>query len=465
MIVLPEKREGQFLYVLLYQQLKRQIQEGQMPAGTKLLSKRAMAAKLGLSVNTVDAAYSQLEMEGFVEVRPKSGFYVCAIESLPRPEGPRAPRPQLPEIGGAGNVEIDFAPAAIAEEKFPFANWKKCLHNALERPEALKRTSPEGDLRLREAIAAYLYRERAVECGPEQVILGAGTDSLMELLSYILDDGCTLAVEDPVYNKAYRLFARMGHPVTPVGVDRQGVMAEPLEGLDQAVLYTTPSHQYPLGISMPMARRAQLLNWAGRGSFRYLIEDDYDSEFRYDARPVPSLQSIDGNGRVIYLSSFSRSLTPAMRLGVMVLPPDLLERYRQRWTGFPSRVSTLEQLALDEFLREGYFETHLNRMRTVYKNKCRRLLRGLQPLGPALRLVGELAGQHLTLAAENGMDEEELCRAALSAGVRVYPVSSFFIRQPEEKKMVLLGFGGLSDQQIDEGTRRLVRVWSGEKNF
>lgn len=459
MIVLPVEHEGQFLYAMLYEQLKAQIESGSLKVGDKLPSKRSLAAKLGVSINTVDTAYTQLELEGFVQARAKSGFYVLPIETLEKAVLSKRPAPQekLPET--ADSVEIDFAPAAIAREKFPFSRWQRMMKFCLEQPKALLRTPPEGDPGLRAAVATYLYEERGVVCCPEQIIIGAGTDSLLEILGFILENRVALAVEDPVYNQAYRLFSRMGHQVIPAKMDKLGVMVEPLEQLDYLLLYTTPSHQYPLGGSMPVGRRTQLLNWAGRGEFRYIIEDDYDSEFRYDAKPVPSLQSIDQNERVIYLSFFSRSIAPGLRLSVMVLPPALLEIYHAQYAGFASRVSTIEQLTLGEFIRQGYFERHLNRMKTYYKNKCNRLLQGLRPLQEQMELVGEMAGQHLTLALKNGLEEDDLCRRASEVGVKVYPVSPFYILPPERCNMVLLGFAGLGDQELDEGTRRLVSVW------
>lgn len=458
MIVLPELIPGEYLYQQIYEQLKKQIQSGLLPAGEKLPSKRVLANRLCISINTVDTAYVQLEMEGFVEIRPRSGVYVLPVETVYTVAAKPSNIRTLPESEHTA-AEIDFSPSAVAIEKFPFTHWQRCLRICLDKREVLKRTPPQGDPGLRKTVAEYLYRERGVQCTPEQVIIGAGTDNLLEILGYILENACTLAVENPVYNDAYQLFARMGHPVIPAEVDRHGVMAEPLETLDNVILYMTPSHQYPLGISMPAGRRVQLLNWAGRGDFRYIIEDDYDSEFRYDARPLPSLQSMDKNQRVIYLRSFSRAISPALRLSVMVLPPELLERYQALYSRFASRVSTLEQLALGEFMEQGYFETHLNRMRTYYKNKCRLLLQGLQPLADQLERVGELAGQHLTVRLTNGLQEEELCRRAREVGVRVYPVTPFFMGQTSMRDKVLMGFGGLTDAEISEGTKRLTNVW------
>lgn len=455
MVILPT--DGTPLYVAIYRQLRQQIQSGELAAGTKLPSKRVLSSQLGVSVNTVDGAYGQLQSEGFVESRPKSGFYVCAIDALQKLSLP--PQPHLQPAARESGVDVDFHPGGIAREKFPFSVWQRLLKGALENPRSLERTGPQGDESLRQAVADYLHAARGVACTAGQVVIGAGTDNLLSMLSYILPGGCTMAVENPVYNQAYRLFARMGHPVLPAEIDRQGVLVEPLEPLDDVVLYTTPSHQYPLGVSMPMGRRVKLLNWAGAGSFRYIIEDDYDSEFRYDARPLPSLQSVDRNSRVIYLGTFSRSVAPALRVSYMVLPPDLLETYAAEYARFSSQVSTLEQLALRDFLVRGHFETHLNRMRVFYRNKRKLLVEALAPLSDAVEIIGEAAGHHLTVQSRRGIPEAELCRRALEHGVRVYPVSPYFMGTCPNGDMVLLGFGSLSDEEIRRGGAALVDAW------
>lgn len=455
MLILPEQ-DGP-LYLSIYRQLRQQIQSGQLAAGTRLPSKRALANELQVSVNTIDGAYGQLQSEGFVESRPRSGYYVLGIESVQNLSLPQ--RPVVPVASETRDSAIDFHPGGVAREKFPFSVWQRMLRGALDAPNALQRTESQGDPGLRQAVADYLYAARGVRCSVEQVVLGAGTDALLTMLSYILPNDITMAVENPVYNRGYRLFGRMGHRVIPAEIDHQGVMVEPLEALDHVLLYTTPSHQYPLGLSMPMGRRTRLLNWAGQGAFRYILEDDYDSEFRYDARPMPSLQSIDPNDRVIYLGTFSRSVAPALRLAYLVLPPQLLACYRQEYGGFACQVSTVEQLALREFLVKGHFETHLNRMRVYYRAKRKTLVEALAPLSPSMRIIGEAAGHHLTLQSKTGRTEKELCQLALDHGVRVYPISPYFMGPCPYDGKVLLGFADLSDRQLLDGAAALCEAW------
>ena len=459
MIVLSRQPGGASLYAQLYAALRDQIVSGQRPAGAKMPSKRIMAQSMNISVNTVDAAYRQLESEGYIQVRPRSGFYVCDIEEL-------APHLEtVEETGPTGAAEdpvsVDFSPGGIAAEKFPLRRWQQLLRAQMEDRTALTSTPPEGDPGLRQAIAAYLYRARGVKCNPEHIIIGAGSVNLLTCLSYLLPNECDFAVENPVYNRAYQIFARMGHRVVPAQIDHSGVMPQPLEELEQAVLYTTPSHQYPLGLCMPMGRRVQLLNWCSHKPFRYVIEDDYDSEFRYDSRPIPSLQSIDRGGRVIYLGTFSRSVSPGLRISYMVLPDTLYRLYRQVYRDFGSGVSALEQRVLREFILQGDFERHLNRMRVYYKNQRSFFVQRLSGFGEVIEIIGEAAGHHLAVRVHNGMREQELCRSALAQGARVYPISRYFIGQMPEiyERKLLLGFGGLSREEIDRGVWLLEKAW------
>jgi GntR family transcriptional regulator/MocR family aminotransferase len=462
MITLPEDHSIP-LYQALYQQLRSEIQSGDHAPGTKLPSKRKLASSLGISINTVDSAYSQLEAEGFLQSFPRRGFFVLDPGLLPEAQGalPEAlPVPQ-PETR---TYRVDFSPAGIPRAQFPFGTWRKLMKNCFNEYDAriLLRTPPQGDYGLRQAVAQYLYRSRGVRCTPEQIVIGAGTDNLLLILGYILPNSFNLAVENPLYNRAHALFARLGHPVTAVPVSREGISLGDLPQEDRVAVYTTPSHQYPLGYAMPIGQRSALLRWSSQGEDRYIIEDDYDSEFRYQSKPIPSLQSIDPSGRVIYLGTFSRSVAPALRISYMVLPPQLLGQYLRDYQGYSSTVSGFEQAVLRQFMLEGHFETHVNRTRIYYKNRRQRLVEALSPLSPWMEVLGQPAGHHLTLSLKNGMDEKELVASGEAQGIRVYPVSPYFLGEvPQEyRSTVLLGFGGLTDAEIDTGAALLVRAWT-----
>lgn len=462
MITLPENSSSP-LYQTLYQQLKAQIQAGTIPCGAKLPSKRKLSEQLGISVNTVDSAYCQLEAEGFIQASPRRGFFVLETGLLPQTASAPTPVPAK-EAAEAPSWQVDFSPSGMARQQFPFGVWRRLMKNCFNEYDEnlLLRTPPQGDYALRQEVAAYLYRARGVRCTPEQIIIGAGTDNLLFILSYILPGPFTLALENPLYNRAHQLFSRMGHPITTVPVDKEGLRLAALPGKDRVLVYTTPSHQYPLGYAMPIGQRTALLRWSGQGQHRYIIEDDYDSEFRYQSRPIPSLQSIDHQGRVIYLGTFSRSVAPGLRISYMVLPQTLLTLYQENYAGFSSTVSGFEQAVLREFMKEGHFETHVNRMRIYYRARRQCLVDALSPIRPFTDILGDPAGHHLTLNVKNSMDEKALVASAAEKGIRVYPVSPYFLGDvPEEyRSTVLLGFGGLSDEAIKEGAAALTAAWT-----
>jgi len=447
------------LYESVYRQLREEISTGQRKAGEKLPSKRTLASQLGISINTVETAYRQLESEGYVEARERSGFYVLPLSVL-KQGTVRELQPDY--VQHCPKPEIDFAVGAVDEALFPMGIWQRLTRASLNTAGILNRSEAQGDAGLRLEIARYLARARGVHCDPEQILLGPGTDYLMQVLSGLLPECCTFAVENPAYHKAYLHFSRMGHQVLPAKMDGKGVLIEPLEELDNIVVYTAPSHQYPLGFAMPMGRRTALLSWCSRGSFRYVIEDDYDSEFRYDARPLPSLQSIDHLDRVVYLGTMSGVISPSLRISYMILPPALLSSLRKQPVPYSCGISTLSQFTLREFMAQGYFEKHLNRMRVCYKNRRRELEELLRPYEKTLRVIGAQAGSYLLVQIKNGAGERALCDTALEKGVGVYPISPYFIAEipPEYRNTVLLGFGNLTSGQMRRGVALLAEAWN-----
>lgn len=463
LISLPPNDSHTPLYIQITRHLKQQIRTGALPAHAKLPSKRSLAGHLGVSVTTVESAYSQLVSEGFVESRPKRGFFVCEIEPLL--PAAAEPAPPAAKADGAAEPLVDFSPGGIDTRHFPYTTWRRLLRACFDEADAtlLQNAPAQGLFSLRESIAQYLAQARGVRCQARQIVIGAGTEHLLQILSYMLDSSWTIALENPVYNKAYHMFSRMGHSVLPLYVDEKGLPVSPLGALSHTAVYTTPSHQFPLGVSMPISRRVQLLNWAKSAPDRYIIEDDYDSEFRYDAKPLPSLQSIDDHGRVIYLGTFSKSIAPSLRIGYMVLPEALLPLYQAQYAQFSCAVSRFEQQVLDAFLRQGAFETHLNRMRKLYKEKRKTLVSALEVAFPhSLQYQGEQAGHHVLVHLPGMADGGALCRAAMAAGVKVYPLSPYFIGPvpPAYQGHVLLGYGSLSQAQIQRGVALLSQAWA-----
>lgn len=466
MITLNYKEGKESLYFQIYRQLKDEIQTGKLTAGTKLLSKRKMAENLNVSVNTVETAYSQLVSEGFIEARAKSGYYVCAIDKFNFTKQKNRETDINIKREQNSKIKINFATDGVDYESFPYNTWRKLMKNCFNEynRNILKSSPPEGDYELRKAVAKHIYNSRGVNCSARQVIIGAGVDNLINIISGLLGMDYKIAMENPVYYEAYSLFKSLGHTVDSIAVDEGGIKTELLPGWDNAAVYVTPSHQFPLGITMPAGRRVKLLNWAYEKEYRYIIEDDYDSEFRYNSKLIPSVQSIDVKGRVIYLGTFSKTIAPSIRISYMVLPEKLLNYYNERYIKFSSAVSVLEQNILTAFISEGHYERHLNRMRKLYGEKRNALLNELKSFKGKIKINGENAGHHMAIKLLNGLSEKEMVMLAENVGVKVYPISIYFLEDiPEKyKSTVLIGYAELSNKEIAEGIRLLREVWMSD---
>ena len=449
------------LYEQIYEHIKNEIRRGGLKAKSRLPSTRVLASNLRVSRSTTQMAYDQLVSEGYIEASPCRGYFVCKIEELVEV------RQQIPKIGETKKGEpwlVDFSPRGIDLDHFPFHTWRKISRNTLVdgNKEMFGAGDPQGEYALRAAIGAYLHSARGVECRPEQILVGAGSEYLLMLLAQILGRGKRVAMESPTYKQAYRVLGGAGYPVIPVSMDSRGMEVKGLEESGADIAYVMPSHQYPTGIVMPVKRRQEILAWADGGTGRYVIEDDYDSEFRYKGKPIPALQGMDQRGRVIYMGTFSKSIAPAIRVGFMVLPEQLLAAYREKAGFYLSTVSRIDQTVLCQFLTEGYYERHLNRMRALYKAKHDGLLGGLRELEEDFQIRGEYAGLHVLLTHKKGMAEEKLISLAADRGIRVYGLLDCLIGKPEKQfeSTVMLGYASLSESDIQEGTRGLIEAWS-----
>mgnify|MGYP000957898817 CR=1 FL=1 len=456
------KESGRSLYEQLYEGIRRDILSGTLPAHQRLPSKRALAQHLEVSVITVKNAYEQLAAEGYIYTVEKKGYYVSPLES---PLPPAAPPPLVPERP-AEPVFLDLATGSLDRSYFPFTVWSRLMRQTIleEDTELLRSTPYNGAPALRRAIAAHLRQFRAMDVDPEQIIIGAGSEYLMMLLTQILGTSRTIAMENPTYRQAYRVFESLGCQMKPVEMDAHGMNVRLLEESGADIAYVMPSHQYPMGVVMPVKRRQELLSWAGRGEKRYLIEDDYDSEFRYRGKPVPALQGMDIQGKVIYMGTFSKSIAPAIRVGYLVLPAPLLAVYKRKCGFYASTVSRIDQKIIYQFLTEGHYERHLNRMRAIYKGKHDVLMSELKTLGTEFIVQGEYAGLHVLLKYRKAGMETWLVEEAAKARVGVYGISGFLIAPLADQKekcfsTVVLGYARLNEDQIREGIRRLAAAW------
>ena len=458
-----DPQEKKPLYEQIYAHIRGEIRSGGLKAGDRLPSTRILAEHMKISRCTAQMAYDQLLAEGYIEARPYRGYFVNPVEELMEtgPAGGEEMETALPE---PSPWSVDFSPRGIDLESFPYGVWRKLSRNTLvdDNKEMFHSGSHQGEPGLREAIRSYLHSARGVLCSAEQIIVGAGSEYLLMLLAQILGGGRTIAMENPTYRQAYLVFRSLGYQVCPVEMDENGMDPDQLKASGADVAYVMPSHQFPTGIVMPVGRRQELLKWAADG--RYLIEDDYDSEFRYRGKPIPALQGMDRSGRVIYLGTFSKCIAPAIRVSYLVLPPKLLKRYREQAGFYASTVSRIDQNILYQFLAQGYFERHLNRMRAIYKAKHDLFLEAIQPLQPLFEIRGEYAGIHILLTSRTGIPEETLIARAEAAGVKVYGLSGYFIHPEHNRRpgTIVLGYACLSEEEILRGAGLLKECFLGK---
>ncbi len=448
------------LYEQIYEYLKNEIQRGAVRQGERLPSTRMMASRLEVSRTTVQLAYEQLVSEGYAENIPCRGYFVCQVGELYQLDTP------VPEMPGPGRQEqriykYDFSPNGVDLKHFPYPVWRKLNREALQddQKELLRLGDAQGEEGLRNAIGSYLHQARGVQVHPSRIVIGAGNDYLLMLLHSLLGGEHRIAMESPTYRHAYRVFQGLGCDCCTVSMDRHGMNVQELWESGADIAYVMPSHQFPLGTVMPIRRRQELLRWAAEPG-RYILEDDYDSEFRYVGKPVPALQGIDGNRRVIYLGTFSKSIAPAIRISYLVLPPELWERYESIGRNFSCTVSRADQKILQHFMERGYFERHLNRMRAVYKGRHDALLSEIRQIGGIRKILGERAGVHILLQFSPERSERELVESAAAAGVCVYPLSEYCIDRQEHVPTVLLGYADMEEEEIREAVRLLAGAWN-----
>lgn len=458
---------GSPLYQQLYAALAADIRSGALAPGAALPGRRTMAAQLGISTNTVDTAYQMLAAEGLALPRPRSGFYVQETGGMlhTRPHSRPAPPPAPPGPPAQPAPRFDLSTGSIDTALFPARSWGRIQKELLyQNPELLQRGEMQGDANLRACIADYLGEYRGVSCTPGQIVVGAGIEYLLGCLAHLFA-GSVAAVENPGYRRARAVLENSGIPCRLVDIDSGGLPAGGLEQSGANLCYITPSHHFPTGVTMPATRRGQLLAWAAARPGRYILEDDYDSEFRFDTRPLPSLQGMAGpDGPVVYLTTFSKSLAPGIRIACMVLPQSLLPRYRRDFAVYANTVSRFEQQTLCRFMTEGYFSRHLARMRLGYKRRMESFAGALHSsLGPGLQLGSTHSGLHFLLTLPGAGGEGRMVAAAARAGVQLRGLSEYYMARPElcRPNTVVAGYAGLKPEDIPQVAGALRAAWRG----
>ena len=450
-----KKSPGVPLYEALYRCIRGDILAGRLAPGQKLPSKRALAQNLEVSKITVEGAYGQLLAEGYIRAQEKVGYFVEDIpQTIPKAAAavPAAVEPEkrpLLDLSGSGT------------EKFPFSVWSRLQREVmLDYGEKLLLPLPnQGIAPLRRAIAEHLAAFRAMTVDPDNILIGAGTDFLYNLLIQLLGRDKTYAVEDPGYGKIHKIYAAGGVKCISVPMDHEGVLPGALENAQ--VLHLSPAHHFPTGLVTSVMRRQELLGWA-QNCGGYIIEDDYDSEFRFDAHPKPTMQSLDRSGRVIYMNTFSKSLAPSIRISYMVLPPELMAKFRESLGFYSCTVSSFEQYTLARFLSRGYFEKHINRMRKYYKSRRNQVLSALSRCSFADKLTirEEDAGLHFLLQVDTSMTDEELTAYCEVRGIRVRTLSSYYhLPIPEsDRHCLMINYAGLNQEDLEQ----VLAAWSSQ---
>ena len=450
-------------YKQLYLFIRQEIQAGHIKAGTKLPSIRALSDALNISKTTTEEAYQQLIAEGYIVSKARVGYFSLPPEDA-FTDAPASTRTKPSSVAPLSNrsIEIDFHPARVDGNHFPRTLFKKLSNDVWNTYDntLLDYGDAFGEWGLRKTLADYLHHARGVRCTPHQIIIGSGIQySIGVLIELLQSDETVVGMEDPGYDKVLSAFRRAGVAVRPIALDSDGIDIEQLRKSDANLVYVTPSHQFPQGMVMPYSKRMQLLQWA-KESGSFIIEDDYDGEFRYGERPIPSLQGLDANDAVIYIGTFSKSLSPSMRVNYMVLPPSLVEQFAARRHEWDSPVSRHHQLVLQAFMEQGHWERHVRRLRRGYRSKQAVLIQVIQAeMGERAIIVGQGAGLHVVLDVNTDKSRETLKERAESVGVNVYFVASAYSQEPTATVRVVLGFGGLSPDDLVEGIKRLRTCW------
>ena len=455
-----ENRGNLSLYEYLYKQIKEDIISTKLRSGDKLPSKRAFAKHLNISTITVENAYAQLMAEGYIYSVAKSGYYVSDITpSKNTYNGRELQRSYACEHNGV-KYKADFVSNATANENFPFSIWAKIMRETLsDKADKLMINSPSvGVAELRNAIADYLFQFRGMNVDPERIIIGAGTEYLYGLIIQLLGFDKKYAVEDPGYRKISEIYKANKVECVHLPLDKNGIDISQLEKSDADILHISPSHHFPTGIVTPVSRRYELLSWAAEADGRYIIEDDYDSEFRLSGKPIPPLQSIDVSGKVIYINTFSKSLTSTIRISYMVLPEGLMKLYKEKLSFYSCTVSTFEQYALAGFISKGYFEKHINRMRNFYRSQRDVIMSCIkkQPDFKKVKIREEHSGLHFILSVDTAVSDKELIARAARKGINISCLSQYYQKPAKSSDhSIIINYSAIDSENIEEAIKNL----------
>ena len=466
----------------LYNTIKAQIINGVLKPDSKLPSKRALASHLGISVITVQNAYAQLISEGYIYSIEKKGFYVTDFSDFnikpyysnstqeantqtfyTQPNSSREPFQQQPQ---SAEFFTDFRSNSTNAQKFPFTLWCHTARQVLNSQDEklLIRSDMKGTYELRLAIAEYLLEFRNMQVSPQQIVIGAGTEAIYSMLVQYFGRDKVYAVENPGYKKAKAIFELNGAACTPIDIDTQGMNPESLRKKDVEIIHISPNHHFPTGIVVPVKRRMELLAWANEQSNRYIIEDDYDSEFRFNGKPLPTLQSADTQNKVFYMNTFSKTLAPSFRISYLVLPASLTADFEKKLGSYSCQVSVIEQSTLAHFISAGFFEKHINKMKNYYRTLRNNLIFELQksPIMPLCKITEQEAGLHFLLTITTDKTPQQIKDNMKKNGINVSLLSDYYYSTYSSGECTLvINYSALKKERISETVERMTSAIIG----
>lgn len=471
------KRQNQTLCEFIYSSIKNQIIHGILKPDEKLPSKRNLSEHLGVSVITVQNAYSLLISEGYLYSLEKKGFFVSDILisselNSKTNENSKFIKSQNEEFffqkenSQNSNEEwfSDFTSNSTNEKKFPFGEWAKITRKILSSSDQklLSKIQAEGCIELRKAISKYLLDFRNMNVNPSQIIIGSGTENLYTIIVQLLGRNLKYAVENPGYKKAARMFELNGAQFVPVSTDEHGIKIQDLQKSGANIIHLSPSHHFPTGIVMPVRRRNEILNWAlekSQNQKRYIIEDDYDSEFRFNGKPLQTLQSSDLSESVIYMNTFSKTLSPSFRISYMVLPEHLLNLFQKKMGFYSCPVSAIEQQVLALFISEGFFEKHIIRMKNYYRSIRNDLINSLEQssISKIAKITEEESGLHFLLNVKTSKTENQIKDDLKSQKIKIASLSDFYYDKTEKTNVFVMNYSSIKKSRISETTIRLEK--------
>ncbi|WP_155590798.1 PLP-dependent aminotransferase family protein [Lysinibacillus cavernae] len=449
--------EKEAKYKQVYQQIKVLITQGTLTPNDSLPSIRKLAETLQVSRNTTLTAYEQLVAEGYIRGEGRKGYFVNALEQvfLQEQEQPIMSQPK----SNTTSLLFDFRAGAVDQQHFPMKTWRQMSNQVLQEPSCYQYGEMFGDPLLKEQLVQYLLQARGVSTNIENIVIGSSTQQMLLYLGFLLKDHFpSILLEDPGYNGAREAFQLHHFSIEAMPVLETGAQLDVLTHCQSRLVYVTPSHHFPYGVSMNIQQRQALIQWAQQVD-GFILEDDYDGEFRYSQQPFPALASIDPS-RVIYLGTFSKSFLPGVRLSYMVLPNALVQPFKERFAQFEQNASSLHQRTMAQFMAQGEWTRHIKRMRMTYKQKMQHLVQELQrQFGQQVTILGEQSGLYVLVKILSPLSEQQLIQRAASYGVKVYPTSPFFLHETAEQPMLQLGFSKLTMEEINLGVERLKEAW------